>query len=278
MMQELISKAANMRCSPACLEVFARCVEAIRANRLIRRESRQDKEFHFQNWLKARLLETGLNFEAGGRNTYPDFRLVASTIGFEVKGLAYPGREANYDCNSQVPSGSHNGRTIFCIFGRYPSEPDGDSYPVLDLVVCHGDFLNADHDYVHKNKSVKGFGSYGDIVIRDRKMYVAPTPFGLASGTAHQHTLILPAGQRVDSRFRDVGRLIRREAKKLIVGYVFNLHENTLIPEFVDNPSAGMEHEFRAYRVKGASAEEVAMNPLRSTPALEAAEQEENED
>ena len=83
--------------------------KAIRANKLITRESRQDKEFHFQNWFKARLGETGLNFQLGGRNTYPDFRLVASTDGFEVKGLAYPGREANYDCNSQVPSGSHNG-------------------------------------------------------------------------------------------------------------------------------------------------------------------------
>jgi hypothetical protein len=171
-----------MPSSHPCLDVFARCVEAIRSNKLIRRETRQDKEFHFQNWLKSRLLETGLNFEVGGRNTYPDFRLVASAVGFEVKGLAYPGREANYDCNSQVPSGSHNGRTIFYIFGRYPSEPDGDSYPELDLVICHGDFLNADHNYVHKNKSVKGFGSYGDIMIRDRKMYVAPTPFGLASG------------------------------------------------------------------------------------------------
>ena len=136
-----------------CLEVFARCVAAIQAHKLIRRESRQDKEFHFQNWFKARLGETGLNFEAGGRNTYPDFRLVASTDGFEVKGLAYPGREANYDCNSQVPSGSHNGRTIFYIFGRYPAEPDGDSYPVLDLVVCHGDFLNADHATFTKTKA-----------------------------------------------------------------------------------------------------------------------------
>src|SRR5260221_13645361 len=90
-----------------CLKVFARCLEAIRTNKLISRESRQDKEFHFQNWFKARLDETGLDFDLGGRNTYPDFRLVASTEGFEVKGLAYPGREANYDCNSQVPSGSH---------------------------------------------------------------------------------------------------------------------------------------------------------------------------
>ncbi len=202
---------------------------------------------------------------------------MASTDGFEVKGLAYPGREANYDCNSQVPSGRHNGRTIFYIFGRYPPEPDGDSYPILDLVVCHGDFLNADHNYVHKNKSVKGFGSYGDIMIRDRKMYVAPTPFGLTSGTAHHHTLILAVGQRVDSRFREVGRLIRREAGKLIVGYAFDLRQNALIPEFVDNPSAGTEHEFRAYRVKGEAAAEVALSSLRSAAALESAELEDDE-
>jgi hypothetical protein len=38
------------------------------------------------------LEETGLHFEAGGRNSYPDFRMVAGTEGFELKGLAYPGR------------------------------------------------------------------------------------------------------------------------------------------------------------------------------------------
>lgn len=132
------------------LTVFAQCVKAITEGNLIRRESRQDKEFHFQNWFRERLVETGLNFEVGGRNSYPDFRLVSITEGYEVKGLAYPGREANYDCNSQVPSGFHNGRTIFYVFGRYPAAPDGDTYPVLDLVVCHGGFLNAHHDYVHK--------------------------------------------------------------------------------------------------------------------------------
>src|SRR6266446_4419658 len=202
-----------MPTSHPCLDVFVRCAAAIRSHKRIRRESRQDKEFHFQNWFKARLVETSLNFEVGGRNTYPDFRLVASTDGFEVKGLAYPGREANYDCNSQVPSGNHNGRTIFYIFGRYPAEPDGDSYPVLDLVVCHGDFLNADHDYVHQNKSVKGFGSYGDIMIRDRKMYVCPTPFGLVEGVAHQRTLILPADIAAEKVYVEVGRLMRVEAK-----------------------------------------------------------------
>jgi hypothetical protein len=240
-----------------CFDVFVRCVEAIQASMLIKRESSQDKEFHFQSWFKARPGETNLNFEVGGRNSYPDFRLVAFTEGFEVKGLAYPGREANYDCNSQVPSGSHNGRTIFYVFGRYPSEPDGDTYPVLDLVLCHGNFLNADHTYVHENKSVKGFGSYGDILIRDRKMYVAPTPFGLTLGTAHCQTLILPADYRADTRFQEVGRLVRVEAVKLVAGYSFDLRSNTLEARFVDNPDAGKQHHFRAYRLKGLPAEKV---------------------
>jgi hypothetical protein len=209
-------------------DVFSHCVQAIREGRHIRRESRQDKEFHFQNWFRARLEETKLNHEVGGRNSYPDFRMVALTEGYEVKGLAYPGRELNYDCNSQVPSGSHNGRNIFYVFGRYPAAPDGDTYPVLDLVICHGDFLNANHEYVHKNKSVKGFGSYGDIMIRDRKMYVAPTPFGLTSGAAHQHTLILPQDFSVESSFQRVGTLVRREAENIIVGYTFDLRRNTL--------------------------------------------------
>ncbi len=150
------------------------------------------KYFHFQNWFQDRLKETDYNFEIGGRNSYPDFRIVEETDGYEVKGLAYPGRDASFDSNSQVPTGFHNGRHIFYVFGRYPKIPDGNKYPVLDFVLCHGDFLNADHNYVHKNKSVKGFGSYGDILIRDRKMYVVPTPFHVADGLAHQQTLILP--------------------------------------------------------------------------------------
>jgi len=62
------------------LEVFARCVAAIKGHKLIHRESRQDKEFHFQNWFKARLGETGLHFEVGGRNTYPEFSPPVSVL------------------------------------------------------------------------------------------------------------------------------------------------------------------------------------------------------
>lgn len=241
--------------------VFKRCVEAIRDGVLIHRVSRTDKEFHFQNWFKARLDESGLHFEVGGRNSYPDFRMVASIEGYELKGLAYPGRDASFDSNSQVPTGAHNGRRIFYVFGRYPKTPDGDSYPVLDLVLCD-DFLNADHEYRHENKSVKGFGSYGDLLIRDRKMYVVPTPFRLVDGAAHHHTLILPGDAEAGPGFFDVGGLKRREAGELAVGYSFDLQTNELRPGTIPNPEAGREHLFRAWRLSGSPPGPVSMRPL----------------
>jgi hypothetical protein len=231
--------------------MFSQCVRAIRAGTMIQRVSRTDKEFHFQDWFKARLGETGADFESGGRNSYPDFRIVAETDGYELKGLAYPGRDASFDSNSQPPTGFHNGRTIYYVFGRYPKKPDGPTYPVLDLVICHGDFLNADHEYVHENKSVKGFGSYGDILIRDRKMYVVPTPFRLVEGVAHHETLILPAEDEPQPDLVEVGELRRREAPELIVGYSFDLQTNKLVPKKVPNPGAEREHEFRAWRLRG---------------------------
>lgn len=231
--------------------IFKACVQAIQRGELIEREGRSDKEFHFQNWFKHRLESVGLNFDSPGRNSYPDFRLVQFAEGFEVKGLAYPGREVNYDCNSQVPCGEHNGRQIYYVFGRYPANPDGNRYPVLDLVLCHGSFLNADNAYVHKNKSFRGFGSYGDILVRDRKMYVVPTPFALAEGTAHRCTLILPEGYEVDADLVEVGTLTRREVDQVVVAYSFDLRKNEIATTNIPNPSAGREHVFKAYRIKG---------------------------
>jgi hypothetical protein len=244
------------------LDVFKQCVEAIRSGALIERISTTDKEFHFQNWFRTRLQLTGDKFEIGGRNSYPDFRMVASTDGFEIKGLAYPGREASFDSNSQAPTGFHNGRTVYYVFGRYPKKPDGDSYPVIDLVLCHGDFLNADHEYVHENRSVKGFGTYGDILIRDRKMYVVPTPFRLIDGVAHQQTLILPASMGPPRPFVEVGVLARRETAKLILGYTFDVQTNDLSPTTIPNPGAGREHHFRAWRVEGSSRDPVSMRAI----------------
>jgi hypothetical protein len=231
-------------------EVFAACATGINQGILIDRVSMTDKEFHFQNWFEDRLRSTKLLFDKSGRNSYPDFTLVKFTEGYEIKGLAWPGRESTYDCNSQVPTGYHNGRDIFYVFGRYPkAEGDRDEYPVIDLVICHGDFLNADHEYTHKNRNIKGFGSYGDIMIRDRKMYVAPTPFAVAEGLTGTRTLLVPASWKASSKFKRVGDIIRREAAQLVVGYEFDLKRNEISSKTINNPFAGKEHRFIAYRL-----------------------------
>jgi hypothetical protein len=243
-----------------CIDVFVACAEARNASVLIRRVSRSDKEFHFQNWVGARIDDAGLEHDSAGRNSYPDFTLVRFPEGFEVKGLRYPGREATYDSNSRIPTGLHNGRTIYYVFGRYPNAGAEDrEYPVVDLVVCHGDFLNATRDYVHENKSFRGFGSYGDLLVRDRKMYVAPTPFALVQGTTGYSTLISPDDLSGDSRLAKVGELVRVESEHLVVGYSFDLRDNTLTPKLAPNPSAGTRHEFGAYRLRGSATGEVSM-------------------
>lgn len=243
-------------------DVFTACVGAIGQGVLLERVSATDKEFHFQNWFEVRLRATGVLFDKSGRNAYPDFTLVNFTEGYETKGLAWPGRESSYDCNSQVPTGFHNGRDIFYVFGRYPKAEDGGTkYPVIDLVICHGDFLNADHEYVHKNRSVKGFGSYGDIMIRDRKMYVAPTPFAIAEGLTGSRTLLVPATWHSPKGFKEVGNVIRVEAENLVVGYDFDLKTNEITSKTVPNPEAGKEHLFTAYRVASDSDKEVTLVP-----------------
>ncbi|MCA1565728.1 MAG: hypothetical protein LC803_08845 [Acidobacteria bacterium] len=257
----------------SCYDIFAECAKAIHDGELIQSVSAKDKEFHFQNWFQDRLVKLKIDFDALGRNTYPDFRLVHKPEGYEIKGLAWPGREKDYDANSQVPSGLHNGRTIFYVFGRYPVAQAGEKeYPVVDLVICHGDFLNAARDYVHKNKSIKGFGSYGDIMIRDRKMYVAPTPFALTKGTTGTQTLILPDDFLVDERFEEVGTLTRTECSELVVGYTFDLRKNTLVSETVPNPTARKEHHFIGYRLRGQGGKPVSMSTNTTEIVLDASE------
>jgi hypothetical protein len=78
-------------------------VRSHQGGELIESVSAKDKEFHFQNWFQKRLEKLALHFEGSGRNTYPDFSLVEYTEGYEVKGLAWPGRGRDYDSNSQVP-------------------------------------------------------------------------------------------------------------------------------------------------------------------------------
>ena len=254
-------------------DVFTQAAGAILDGELIRQVSKTDKEFHFQNWFETRLATIKVRYDKGGRNSYPDFALVEFTEGYEVKGLAWPGRESSYDCNSQVPTGFHNGRDIFYVFGRYPpADEAGDEYPVIDIVLCHGDFLNADHEYRHKNKSVKGFGSYGDIMIRDRKMYVAPTPYAIADGFTGTRTLVIPAEWNAPPNMQIVGRLDRREASNVVVGYAFYLKSNAIMPSAIANLSAGKVHSFVAYRLEADSPNPVT---IKANAAVIAADDDE---
>jgi len=106
---------------------------------------------------------------------------------------------------------------------------------------------------------VKGFGTYGDIMIRDRKMYVAPTPFALTEGTTGLMTLIIPESMKMDERYQEVGRLIRTEVGSLVVGYTFDLRTNELKAERIQNPRVGTQHHFTACRLIGQPKKAVSM-------------------
>jgi hypothetical protein len=124
--------------------------------------------------------------------------------------MGRPGRLATYDSNSAVPTGIHEGRTIYYVFARYP-QSSGNQYPVHDLVICHGDFLNPMRGYIHLNRNIPTFGAYGDIMIRDRKMYVVRTPYDIAEGMVDRRTFILPSGDPAPEGLVAVGDMTRTE-------------------------------------------------------------------
>lgn len=223
---------------------------AVVGGKLIVREGRDDKEFHFQRWVQSRLADAGINHDDPGRNSYPDLTLVHTAEGIEVKGLATPGRDASFDGNSQVARPTHNGRTIYYAFGRYPAKPQGNAFPVVDLVVVPGTFLNADDTYKHKNTSTRGFGSYGDILLRDRKMYVMPTPIALLDGVEGSRTMLLPKERNPGDQFVEVGQITRTEVADVMTGYAFDFATNELTATYRANPRAGRQHHFRAWRIK----------------------------
>ena len=222
---------------------------AIVRGELIVREGRDDKEFHFQRWVQARLSEANIHYDDPRRNSYPDLTLVDTPEGIEVKGLATPGRDASFDGNSQIARPTHNRRSIYYAFGRYPAQPSGNAFPVVDLVVVPGSFLNADDTYKHKNTSTRGFGSYGDILLRDRKMYVMPTPLALLDGVEGTRTLLLTDDMELGDEFVKVGKIIRVETSDVMVSYTFDFATHELKPTYRKNPKAGQEHHFQAWRV-----------------------------
>lgn len=97
-------------------------------------------------------------------------------------------------------------------------------------------------------------------MIRDRKMYVAPTPYAIATGFTGTRTLVVPADWRTPGNLKDVGSLNRVEAPNVVVGYAFDLKTNVITPTTIPNPTAGQIHAFVAYRLPQDSDNPVAIN------------------
>jgi hypothetical protein len=95
---------------------------------------------------------------------------------------------------------------------------------------------------------------YGDIMIRDRKMYVVPTPYALAEGMEGWLSLIVPSEMMPPPHLVKVGDLIRHEADRVLVGYDFDLRTNEIQAHFIDNANAGRPHHFSVYRQPGSGA------------------------
>lgn len=229
-------------------KVFESCATAVQSE-IPTHRPRDDKEFHFQRWVALRMGEVNISVPEGGRNTYPDFPVEGYGEAYEVKGITAGSREGDFDCNSALPSGEHNGMEVLYVFGRYENERDGgDSPKVLDLVIVHGSLLNAGGDYIADNKSMRVLGSYGDVLLRDRKMYVAYTPYRLLTNILGFTTIVLPKDwPERPSSFQKVGDVKRREADEILVGYEADLRANSLSGRFEPNHSAGKIHEFEAW-------------------------------
>lgn len=239
-----------------------------------RRSHKRDKEFFFQEWVEDKLEKATQRFmhsqgmqtvvEKRGRNSFPDYVIVPLQEYYEVKGLAHPGRNS-FDANSRLPKGGFEGGNMYYVFGRYLKdavEQGSLEIPIYDIAVVHGAFFNVDDSYTHKNLSVKGFGSYGDILIRDRKMYVPPTPYAIWPGLESHVTLIVPDFYSIDrlceiypqeklqDRFIEVAKIPRVEVSEKIIAYRVNLYEGTVDSYKERNPKASKEYSFRAIRVR----------------------------
>ncbi len=149
-----------------------------------------------------------------------------------------------------MPLAFQDGRTVYYIFGRYPNSASLE-FPVHDLVLCSASLLNAETVNNNTNQSFRGAGSYGDILIRDRRMYVSPTPYALMPGTVGHATLVIERDSAaIPTQLRKVDQFERTESAEIVTGYAFDFATNKLSSKHAPNASAGTKHLFDLYRIR----------------------------
>lgn len=227
------------------------------------KRSKDDKEYHIQDWVEQRAIEAGCETKVQGRNSYPDFwmSLDDTTIGNEVKSLAHysNGRPArrDVDFNSTAPQPRVNSRDCFLTFVLYRQESSDTPLHGRVTTLCLTDIslLNADRDFLALNLSVKQFGSYGDGMIRNRRMYRFLHPVTLLEGFGieirDRSTLILPESSldRVEAS-RDglvkIGSIERTTVPQRLASYRVNVRTGEIQPTFVEQQPQSV-HRFEVW-------------------------------
>jgi len=162
------------------LSLFSGLADAHAGDVVATARSKDDKEYFIQDWVAERASAAGLGVVQSGRNAYPDFWLTGrTTFGNEVKSLARkangePAR-ADMDFNSTVPRPTIDGNSCVITFAVYEKSADLERR-VTTVCLTDVALLNADDSLVHRNYSIAGFGSYGDGLVRNRRMYRFTTP------------------------------------------------------------------------------------------------------
>jgi hypothetical protein len=247
--------------------VLLACREAVREGVPTYRPA-DDKEFHFQRWVESRIREAGFDVPETGRVSYPDFPIVGLDEAYEVKGITSGSRERDFDCNSTLPEGVHQGHQMLYLFGRYEGPAAGERPRVLDLAIVHGTLLNAGGSTLPRNSSFRGLGSYGDVLLRARKMFVAFTPYGLLSNLRDHCTLVLPVGwEEPPTGFECVGEITRHRVPEQVVGYAEDFVSGTLTPVTAAHDLGVTDHVFKVWRVAGDGTDTVEL-VMPATQAL----------
>jgi hypothetical protein len=217
--------------TPICVEVFLAACRAIQKKIAMTPRSANDKEYFPQDWFLDRVNEIShYTCEQSGRNSYPDFWVNSreKREGYEIKSLSFTsGRPArkDIDFNSTIPSGKKEGCDVFLVFFLYTGS-GSNARDVQSFVISHGDLINADHELadLHENHAIRGFGSYGDGFIRDRKMYVLPHPLTIYPKGIGMASLIVPSSWDVKHpNLKKVDTINRPMAEKRLKGYTIDL-------------------------------------------------------
>ena len=140
-----------------------------------------DKEFPAEDWLAGAAERGGLAVAKQGRHAPVDFIVSddGASVAVQAKGLTRRGAAAvrtTLDYNSTLPTPQYQGMPELLLYAEMGSGSDG---CVVETTVLADMGLVQQDCGVAESEPVKGAGSYGDMTMRLRLMYVGAQPAAL---------------------------------------------------------------------------------------------------